>query len=52
MPLPEIQFAGPERLPKMFPTGVDELGIFDDLVDFVLGAVAAYVIFLYDVVQT
>jgi hypothetical protein len=36
----------------MFPTGVDELGIFDDLVDFVLGAVAAYVIFLHHVAQT
>jgi hypothetical protein len=36
----------------MFPTGVDELGIFDDLVDLVLGAVAAHVIFLHDVVQT
>jgi hypothetical protein len=36
----------------MFPTGVDELGIFDDLVDFILGAVAAHVIFLDDVVQT
>src|SRR5829696_5530187 len=36
----------------MFPTGVDELGIFDDLVDFVLGAVAAHVIFLHDIVQT
>jgi hypothetical protein len=51
-PLPGIQFAGPERLPKMFPTGVDELGIFDDLVEFVLGAVAAHVVFLHDVVQT
>jgi hypothetical protein len=36
----------------MFPTGVDELGIFDDLVEFVLGAVAAHVIFVHHVVQT
>jgi hypothetical protein len=35
----------------MFPASVDELGVVYDLVDLVLGAVAAHVIFANDVVQ-
>src|SRR5215217_730001 len=47
-----IQLAGPERRPEMFPARVYELGVVDDLVYLAWRAVAAHVIFAYDVKQT
>jgi hypothetical protein len=35
----------------MFPASVNDLGVIDDFVDLVLGAVAAHVIFANNVVQ-
>ena len=47
-----VQLTRPKRPPKMFPTGVNELGVVNNPLYLALRRVTAYIVFLYDVVQT